>query len=193
MVSYNMQDSTDDQHDHGERREPEPDFDEPEPGSSGQRYQQQPPPPPPSQRPPKREPDPERSKKMMVLAGLVAVIILVAAFFIFYTQSKGLVGKWEYSDSETQGQYTAEITMTIHLKDDGTGEMTYEMSMGDYSNSESSDFEWEKIDDGEIEITQNGQTDTMEYELRDGGDTLVIISEDFSTITGSDEMEFERV
>ncbi|MGM0509743.1 MAG: hypothetical protein ACQESD_01260 [Thermoplasmatota archaeon] len=190
-----MQDDTDDQQDYGERREPEPDFDEPEPCSSGQgqQYQQQPPPPPPSQRPPKRKPDPDRSKKMMVLAGLVAAIILVAAFFIFYTQSKGLVGKWEYTDSETQGQYTAEITMTINLKDDGTGEMIYEISMNDQSQSESSDFEWEKTDDGEIEITQNGQTDTIEYEMRDGGDTLVIISEDFSTITGSDEMEFERV
>ncbi len=187
MVSYNMQDNTDDRQDYGEKNQP---------GNmnQGEQYQQQPPPPPPpSQRQIKRKPDPEKPEKMMVLVGLVVAIILIAAFFIFYTQSKGLVGKWEYSDSETQGKYTGEITLTIDLKDDGTGEMIYEMSMNGNSDSESSEFEWEKTEDGEIEITQDGRTDTMEYELRDGGDTLVIISEHFSTITGSDEMEFERV
>lgn len=190
-VLYTMQDDSDNPQDYGEREEPRS-------IEQGEQYQQQqspPPPPPPSQRPSQKESDPEKPMKMMVLAGLVAVIILVAAFFVFYNDSKSLVGKWRYKTSiEEEGMdQAANVTMTIDLKDNGTGEINYAISMGEYSQNESSEIEWEKTGDGEMNITSNGETRTIEYELRDRGNTLVIISDYFGSISNSEEIEFDRV
>ncbi|MGM0405999.1 MAG: hypothetical protein ACQEQM_07660, partial [Thermoplasmatota archaeon] len=82
----------------------------------------------------------------------------------------------------------------LEFNDGGTGTMTIELYAPGYvSNEETDDFEWEKVGDNELEITVDGQTETIEHEIRDRGKTLVIFDDEFVELTGSNELVFNRV
>lgn len=174
------------QQDYGDSGEQQPEPPEQQPGQPEQQQQ----PPPPQQQPSEQEeygqppPREKKSKKPMIIGIIVAILIIgaIASYFLFFTGSDGIVGEWEHEEEV----YTVTVTYTLKFNEDGTGTFTHE-AMG----STTDEFEWEKTGDNELEITdENGDTTTIEYEIKDGGDTLVLKSTPFTSDSG--DMEFKR-
>ncbi len=112
---------------------------------------------------------------------VVAVVVILLVWLIMAGSGGGLVGTWEYSES----YMGMEISMTVTFRGDGTGTFTTE-AMGQTS---SDNFEWE-ASDGELTMTSNGESNTVDYELRDGGNTLVLLMPELEELG---ELEFKRV
>lgn len=125
---------------------------------------------------------------MMAVVAIIAVIAIIALYFLVFA-NPGVVGTWEYSESQTVMGQTHDITMTLEFEKDGTGSMEME-SMG---QTMTEDFEWE-IDGDELVIeNEDGTTTRSEFEIKDRGNTLVFEMPDEAAEYMGDEIEFERV
>ena len=152
-------------------------------------YQQQPPQQPQYQQQPQNQqhgyqsPPPAKSKMPMIIGGIavVAVVVILLVWLIMAGSGSGLVGTWEYSESYMD----MEISMTMTFRNDGTGTFTTE-ALGQRS---SDDFEWE-ASGGELTITSDGESNTVDYELRDGGNTLLLLMPELEELG---ELELKRV
>ena len=133
----------------------------------------------------------------MILGITIAVILIVAAigaYFVFFSPGRDLVGEWEASETVEEMGMTAYFNMTLEFRNDNTGTMTFEIYVPGFGEeTDTEQFEWEKVGDNELELTSNGETETMEYEIRSRGNTLVLQNDDFEELTGSNELEFDRV
>ncbi len=119
----------------------------------------------------------------MIIGGIavVAVVVILLVWLIMAGSGSGLVGTWEYSESYMD----MEISMTMTFRNDGTGTFTTE-ALGQRS---SDDFEWE-ASGGELTITSDGESNTVDYELRDGGNTLLLLMPELEELG---ELELKRV
>ncbi len=161
-----------------------------EPYGEQEQYQQPPPPPQQQQQPQQQypqhqgyQPPPEKksNKSLLIIIGVIAVvgILVLASYFILFAGREDIVGEWKYTE-EIEGW---EFSITMIFNADGTGEIRSDDMGEEYSE----DFTWEKTGSGEITVTSNGDTETIEYDIRDNGNTLVFLDDVFG-----EEVEFER-
>lgn len=124
---------------------------------------------------------------------VIIIIAAIAAYFLFFS-NQGLEGEWRTSETIEEGGVTGYFNMTIGFNNDGTGTMDIETYAPDFgSQEETENFEWETVGDNELEITVDGDNETVEYEIRDRGNTLVLFIDEFEEVLGSNELEFERI